>query len=188
MVITDDPKLAECMRSFRNHGITTDHHQREAKSSWFYEMMYLGYNYRITDFQCALGINQLCKLPGWITRRQEIARRYDLAFTELAGVKPLAVRKDVSHSYHLYVIQLDLARLSTNRSEVFAALRAAGIGVNVHYIPVYWHPYYRELGYVRGLCPRAEAAYDQILSLPMFPKMTDDDVSYVIETLRQVID
>src|SRR5208283_3547225 len=108
MIATDDPRLAERMRIFRNHGITTDHRQRESEGSWFYEMQELGYNYRITDFQCALGMSQLRKLPGWITLRREIASHYDEAFRSLPGVNPLFVRNDVSHVYHLYVVRLSL--------------------------------------------------------------------------------
>ncbi len=188
MVTTDDPELARRMRTFRNHGITSDHRQREKAGSWFYEMADLGYNYRLTDFQCALGISQLRKVPGWVAHRQEIARRYDAAFTEIPAVRPLGVRGDVSHAYHLYVIQLDLAQLRATRAEVFAALRAEGIGVNVHYIPVHLHPFYREkFGTGPGMCPVAEQAYEQIISLPIFPRMTDKDVEDVIAAVRKVI-
>jgi perosamine synthetase len=187
MITTDDPELARRMRVFRNHGITTDHRQREQQGSWFYEMVDLGYNYRLTDFQCALGISQLRKLPGWVARRQEIARCYDAAFAEMPAVKPLDVREDVSHAYHLYVIRLDLAQLQATRAEVFAALRAEGIGVNVHYIPVHLHPFYRErFATGPGLCPVAEAAYEQIVSLPMFPKMTEQDVDDVVAAFTKV--
>ena len=186
MVTTDDPNLARRTRVFRNHGITTDHRQREQQGSWFYEMADLGYNYRLTDLQCALGMSQLRKLPGWVARRQEIARRYDAAFSEMPAVKPLGGREDVSHAYHLYVIWLDLDRLRVDRARVFAALRAEGIGVNVHYIPVYWHPYYQQLGYEKGLCPVAEAAYERLISLPMFPAMTDEDVESVVEAVFKV--
>lgn len=187
MVVTNDSHLAELLRVFRNHGITTDHRQRQAVGSWFYEMKHLGYNYRITDFQCALGMSQLRKLPEWIAHRRRITRRYDAAFSKLAALKPLTVRPDVSHGYHLYVVQLDLAQLRAKRSDIFAALRADGIGVNVHYIPVYWHPYYQQLGYARGLCPRAEAAYEGILSLPIFNSITDQDVADVITSVTKVV-
>jgi perosamine synthetase len=188
MITTDDPELARRMRVFRNHGITTDHRQREAKGSWFYEMVDLGYNYRLTDLQCALGMSQLRKLPGWVARRQEIARRYDTAFAEMPVVQPLGVRDDVSHAYHLYVIRLDLTQLRVTRAEVFAALRAEGIGVNVHYIPVHLHPFYRErFGTRPGLCPVAEEAYERLLSLPVFPKMNNADVEDVILAVRKVL-
>jgi perosamine synthetase len=188
MIATDDPALAKRMRTFRNHGITTDHRQREQQGSWLYEMVDLGFNYRITDFQCALGIKQIATLQDRVRRRQEIARRYDEAFSSIAQIKPLGVRSNVSHAYHLYVIQLNLERLSAGRREIFSALRAEGLGVNVHYIPVHLHPYYRErLGTGPGLCPNAEAAYERILSLPMFPAMEDSDVSLVIDVVRRVV-
>jgi len=188
MITTDDPGLAQRMRVFRNHGITTDHRQREQQGSWFYEMVDLGYNYRLTDFQCALGLSQLRKLPEWVKRRQEIAQRYNTAFAEIPAVRPLGVRADVSHAYHLYVVRLDLAKLRTTRAEMFAALRAEGIGVNVHYIPVHLHPFYRErFGTGPGLCPAAETAYEQLITLPIFPAMTDKDVSDVLIAVSKVM-
>jgi len=176
------------MRVFRNHGITTDQRQRAAAGSWFYEMADLGYNYRLTDFQCALGVTQLRKLPGWLARRRAIAQRYDEAFAGLDSVKPLGVRPAVSHSYHLYVIELQTERLKADRTKIFAALRAEGIGVAVHYIPVHLHRYYREhLGFRAGECPVAEAAYPRLLSLPLFPGMRERDVQEVIEAVGKVI-
>lgn len=187
VVTTARPELARHMRSFRNHGITTEHHERAESGSWFYEMVELGYNYRLTDFQCALAMSQLAKLPGWLARRREIAGRYDAAFAEMPAVRPLAVRGDVSHAYHLYVVRLDLGRLQADRSDVFAALKAEGIGTNVHYIPVHLHPFYRKrYGTGPGLCPVAEAAYEEIISLPIFPHMTDGDVEDVISAVRKV--
>jgi perosamine synthetase len=187
IITTDDPELAQRMRVFRNHGITTDHRQREEQGSWFYEMVDLGYNYRLTDMQCALGLSQLRKLPEWVARRQEIARRYDEAFAELPVVEPLAVRKEVSHAYHLYMIRLDLERLKVTRAEVFSALVAEGIGVNVHYIPVHLHPFYRKhFDTGPGLCPVAEAAYERLITLPIFPQISDEDVADVIIAVRKV--
>ncbi|MCB1764852.1 MAG: UDP-4-amino-4,6-dideoxy-N-acetyl-beta-L-altrosamine transaminase [Candidatus Competibacteraceae bacterium] len=188
VITTDDPQWAQRMRRFRNHGIATDHRQREQQNSWFYEMVELGYNYRLTDFQCALGISQLRKLPNWVARRQAITRVYDKALAEIPGVKPLAVRASVSHAYHLYVVRLDPEQLGKSRTDMFAALRAAGIGVNVHYIPVHLHPFYRERFRTGpGLCPVAEAAYEQILSLPIFPAMNDHDVDQVISALAKIM-
>jgi perosamine synthetase len=188
MITMDDPQLARRMRIFRNHGITSDHRQREQQGSWFYEMVDLGYNYRITDIQCALGLSQLRKLSAWVKRRQEIAQRYNAAFAEVPAVRPLDVRAEVSHAYHLYVVRLDLTRLQVTRGQVFAALRAEGIGVNVHYIPVHLHPFYRErFGTKPGMCPAAEAAYEQIVSLPIFPQMMDTDVEDVIRAVRKVV-
>ena len=188
MLTTNEPGLAEKLRRFRNHGIGSDHRQREKVGSWFYEMVDLGYNYRLSDVQCALGLSQLRKLDQWLARRRTIAAQYDAAFRELSAIRPLVVLPGVEHAYHLYVIQLDMKQLQTSRAEVFAALRAEGIGVNVHYIPVHLHPYYREnQGTAAGLCPRAEAAYERILSLPMFPLMSDQDVRDVIEAVQKVV-
>jgi len=188
MITTDNPDFAERMRIFRNHGITTDYRQREKQGSWFYEMVDLGYNYRITDIQCALGLSQLNKLPGWVKRRQEIAQKYNAAFAEFPAIRPLKVRADVSHAYHLYVVRLDLSQLRATRAEIFTALRAEGIGVNVHYIPVHLHPFYRErFGTGPGLCPVAEAAYEEIITLPLFPRMSDNDVEDVITAVRKVV-
>ncbi len=184
MVVTNNPQYHRRMTMFRNHGITTDCRQRAEKGSWFYEMVDLGYNYRITDFQCALGMSQLKKLPGWIKRRQEIASRYDRAFNSLEAVEPLAVASGVSHVYHLYVIKL----LDMKRDKVFSSLREAGIGVNVHYIPVHLHPFYRKrFGTKEGLCPAAETAYEQIFSLPMFPALADEEVDAVISAVKEVV-
>lgn len=188
MVTTNDSLIAERLRHFRNHGISSDCRQRERLGSWFYEMVELGYNYRLTDLQSALGLSQLRKLDRWLARRREIARRYDAALRDIPALRPLAVRPNVEHAYHLYVVQLELERLRASRAEVFAALRAEGIGVNVHYIPVYLHPYYRaHQGTTAGLCPHAEVAYERILSLPMFPRMSDQDVEDVIEAMHKVV-
>jgi perosamine synthetase len=181
VITTHDETFARRMRLFRNHGITSDHRQRAQTGGFFYEMVELGYNYRITDFQCALGISQLQKLPAWVQKRQQIARWYDEAFSELPFVQPLVLRPDVSHAYHLYMVQFDSQRLGMSRAEIFAALRAENIGVNVHYIPVHLHPYYRQhLGTAPGLCPVAEAAYERLVTLPVFPQMTEADVHDVV--------
>ena len=188
MITTDNPEYANRLQLFRNHGITTDHRQREKQGSWFYEMVDLGYNYRITDIQCALGLSQLQKLPAWVSRRQAIAQKYNVAFAEIPAVRPLGAKPNVSHAYHLYVVRFDLSRLRATRAEIFRALRAEGIGVNVHYIPVHLHPFYRErFGTGSGLCPVAEAAYEEIITLPLFPRMSDDDVEDVITAVRKVI-
>ena len=188
MITTDNPEFAERMRIFRNHGITTDYRQREKQGSWFYEMVDLGYNYRLTDIQCALGLSQLRKLPTWIKRRQEIAQKYNTAFAEIPAVRPLGLKSNVSHAYHLYVVRFDLSRLRTSKAEIFKALRAEGIGVNVHYIPVHLHPFYQErFNTCPGLCSVAETAYEEIISLPMFPHMSDGDVEDVITAVRKVV-
>lgn len=188
MITTDDTQLAQRMRLFRNHGITTDHRQRAEQGGFFYEQIDLGFNYRLTDLQCALGLNQLSKLHDFVLRRQAIAARYDAAFTEVDSVKPLIVRADVSHAYHLYMVQLDTDRLGADRAEIFAALRAEGIGVNVHYIPVHLHPFYRQrFGTTPGLCPVAERAYERLITLPMFPQMTMADTDDVITAVEKVV-
>jgi perosamine synthetase len=188
MVTTDDPQLAERMRIFRNHGITTDHRQRDAQGAFFYEMAELGFNYRLSDIQCALGLTQLDRLPQFIARRREIAARYDAGFAAVAGMRPLAVMARVEHAYHLYVVRLDLSALRADRGQIFRALRAENIGVNVHYIPVHLHPYYRDtLGTHAGLCPVAEDAYERVLSVPMFPAMSDADVDDVVSAMSKVL-
>ena len=188
MVTTESSASAHRMRCFRNHGVTTDHYEREQRGSWAYDMAELGYNYRLNDIQCALGLSQLGRLVGSIDRRREIARRYDDAFSSLTGVTPLVVRLGRQHAYHLYVVRIETVRLAADRSRIFKALRAEGIGVNVHYTPVYLHSYYRRRFATRpGLCPRAEKAYEEILSLPIFPGMTDLDVNDVIEAVYKVI-
>ena len=188
MITTDDPERARRMRTFRNHGITTDSRQREERGSWFYEMTQLGYNYRMTDFQCALGLSQLTKLPPWIARRREIAAAYDRAFADLHEVRPLRVRPEVGHAYHLYVVELQLERLKVDRARIFSALRAENIGVNVHYIPVHLHPFYRQhFGTGPGNFPVAEKAYDRMLTLPLFPAMSDGDAADVVQALTKVI-
>jgi perosamine synthetase len=151
-------------------------------------MVDLGFNYRLTDIHAALGESQLRRLPAFLERRRAIARTYDEAFAEIDGVTPVALRPGVEHGYHLYVVQLELERLTEDRGVVFAALRAEGIGVNVHYVPVHLHPYYRErFGTGPGLCPVAEAAYERILTLPLFPAMTDADVDDVVHAVGKVL-
>jgi perosamine synthetase len=187
MITTDDPELARRLRLFRNHGVTTDHRQREVAGSWIYEMVELGYNYRLTDFQCALGKRQLEKLAAWIDRRRQIAAYYSSEFASIPEVDPLVVLPNRNPAWHLYVIRLNLDRLRVGRQEVFAALRAENIGVNVHYIPVPWHPYYQKLGYARGQWPVAEHAYDRIISLPIFPAMSDSDAEDVVTAVGKVV-
>jgi len=188
-ITTGDGELARRMRLFRNHGITSDFRQRMTKGSWVYEMVDLGVNCRLPDILCALGVSQLAKLPASVTRRREIAAKYDEAFGELPEVSPLAVRRDVSHAYHLYVVRLELEKLRVGRAEVFTALRAEGIGVNVHYIPVHLHPYYRDqFRTAPGDCPVAEAAYERIISLPLFPSMSDNDVQDTVAAVRKVVE
>ncbi len=187
-VATDDQDLADKIRRFRNHGISTDHRQRAANGSWGYEISVLGYNYRLTDIQCALGISQLQKADRWLARRRAIAGHYDKAFEEIDGIGPLKVAADVRHAYHLYVVQIDPVKIGMDRTKLFQSLRAENIGINVHYIPVHLHQYYRDrFGTTPGLCPVAESAYENLISLPMFPAMTDDDAADVISAIKKVI-
>jgi perosamine synthetase len=187
MITTDSLAFAQHMRVFRNHGIASDHRQRELAGSWYYEMEELGYNYRLTDIQCALGLSQLKKLRQWITRRRQIAGMYAIAFASLQEIELPALPPERDHAWHLYVIRLQLQRLRVSRAEVFRALRAENIGVNLHYIPVPWHPFYQRLGYAKGQWPVAEAAYERIISLPIWPGMTDDDVQDTVAAVRKVI-
>lgn len=188
MVTTDDPKWARRLRMFRNHGIDSDARQRQAEGQWYYQMVALGFNYRLTDIGCALGLSQLRKLEANLARRREIAVRYTVAFHGVPGVIPPTVRPDVNPAWHLYPIRLDLTRLRVGRTEVFQALRGENLGVNVHYIPVHMHPYYRDrFGYRDGEYPVAEDAYERLISLPMFHSMTDRDVEDVIRVVQTVI-
>jgi len=187
IITTDDDDYAQKMRVFRNHGITTDHRQRAEQGGFFYEMVDLGYNYRITDFQCALGLSQLSKLRGFVAKRRELAAMYDVAFADIDYVTPMAVRDNVVHAYHLYMVRFDTKTIGMNRQEIFAALRAENIGINVHYIPVHYHPYYRKnFGTGEGLCPVAEAAYDQLITLPVFPQMTQADIDDVVTAIKKL--
>ena len=198
MITTDDADYADRMRIFRNHGITrdpkcfssltSDLRPPTSDFSWFYEMMDLGYNYRMTDFQSALGISQLKKLPGFLERRREIAERYDGAFTSMPEITHLTVHQTVLHAYHLYVVKIDFKTLGTDRATFFTNLREKGIAVNVHYIPVHLQPFYKDKFHTRpGLCPNAEYAYEQIISIPMFPGMSDEDVESVVRAVQKVI-
>jgi perosamine synthetase len=187
MVTTNDAALAETMRRFRNHGISSEARQRQESGQWFYEMVLLGFNYRLTDVACALGISQLNKLEPNLARRREIAAQYTKAFRNLPAIEVPAVRDGVDPAWHLYPIRLKRESLSVGRAEVFRALRAENIGVNVHYIPVHKHPYYRDrFAYQGGEYPVAEDAYERLISLPMFHSMADRDVEDVITAVNKV--
>jgi perosamine synthetase len=188
MVTTDNPVFAETLRRFRNHGISSDARQRQSAGHWHYEMVLLGFNYRLTDIACALGLQQMKKLEANLARRRQIAARYTSEFRNMPGVLPPQTRPHVNPAWHLYPIRLDLARLSVDRSEVFRALHAENIGVNVHYIPVHCHPYYRDrFGFRTGEYPVAEAAYECLISLPMFHGMTDSDIEDVVLALGKIL-
>ncbi len=188
MVSTNNAQFAETLRRFRNHGISSDARQRQSAGQWHYEMVLLGFNYRLPDIVCGLGIQQLKKLDENLARRRAIAARYTAAFREIYGIIPPAVRPEANPAWHLYPIRLDLNQLTADRAQIFRALRAENIGVNVHYIPVHLHPYYRErLGYKGGEFPVAEDAYARLISLPMFHGMSEQDVEDVIEAVRKVV-
>jgi perosamine synthetase len=182
MCTTGDAEMAAHMRRFRNHGIDSDHRSREKAGAHAYDMVELGYNYRLPDVQCALGLAQLSRLTAWVSARQKIAGWYEEALAGLAEVTPLKVHKDRTHAYHLYVVKL---AEDIDRDRAFARLRAEDIGANVHYAPVHLHSYYRNRGYGPGLAPVAEAVATQILTLPMFPAMTQGDVARVAGALTR---
>lgn len=187
MVTTASPGGARSMRHFRNHGITTDARQREAFGSWRYEMEFLGNNYRLTDFQCALGLQQIGRLDRFLNRRKEIAAIYDRELCSMAEIELPKVLPDRTSAWHLYVIRLNLGLVRESRRRVFDALRAENIGVNVHYIPVPWHPFYRRLGFAAGQWPVAEGEYERLLTLPLWPGMSDGDAESVVEALKKVV-
>lgn len=188
MVTTDRDDFAQNLRRFRNHGISSEARERQSAGQWFYEMVVLGYNYRLSDIGCALGMSQLSRMPGNIARRRQIALRYVSGFHRFRGVICPVVRDEIRPAHHLFPIRLDLAELTVGRAEIFRALRAENIGVNVHYIPVHLHPYYRErFGYKGGEFPVAENAYQSLISLPMFHAMTDQDVDDVILAVKKVV-
>ncbi len=188
IVTTADPELADRLRSVRNHGISLGTDARNSGTSWLYEVDTLGWNYRLSDIQCALGLSQLRKLDDWVARRRLIADIYTEAFRGMPELTPPSLGADREAAWHLYVIRIEEDRLQVDRAQVFRALRAENIGVQVHYIPVPWHPYYRSLGYRPGNWPVAEREYERILSLPIWPGMTDGDVSDTIDAVGKVID
>jgi perosamine synthetase len=187
MVVTNDSLFADNMRRFRNHGITTDHRERSIRGTWCYEMVELGWNYRLSDLQCALGLTQLEKLSGWIQRRQAIASQYDLGLKAMSMVHPVKLREGVTHAYHLYVVLLQ-GDSSSLRSELYHSLTKMGIGTQVHYMPVHLHPYYQKrFGVGVGHCPVAEQAYERMLSLPIYPGMTNENIAFVIDGMSQCL-
>jgi len=188
MILTNSEEYYEKLRVFRHHGIIRNGNTPKNEGPWYYEIPSPGYNFRLTDFQCALGISQLKKLDGFIQRRREIAARYNEAFTEIEEIITPFEKDNVKAVYHIYAIQLRTEMLRVGRKEVFEALKAENIGVNVHYIPLHFQPFYqREFGYKRGDYPKAERYYERAITLPIFPKMSDEDVRDVIEAVQKVI-
>jgi perosamine synthetase len=188
MVTTNNPAFADTLRKFRNHGISSDARDRQREGQWHYEMVLLGFNYRLPDIACSLGLQQLNRLEANLARRREIAARYSSAFQKIPAIILPAVLPEVLPAWHLYPIRLDTAKLSAGRAEIFRALRAENIGVNVHYVPVHLHPYYKQrFGYHGGEFPIAEAAYESLISLPMFHSMSNEDVEDVIRAVGKVV-
>jgi UDP-4-amino-4,6-dideoxy-N-acetyl-beta-L-altrosamine transaminase len=189
MITTEDEELAGRMRLFSLHGISKDAWKRyTSEGSWYYEVVFPGYKYNMTDIQAALGIHQLARLEHFLERRRAYASMYNQAFAAMPGIQVPIVNPDVQHAWHLYVIQLELDHLTINRAQFIEALRAEKIGTSVHFIPVHLHPYYRDrFGFKRGDYPRAERAYDRIVSLPLNPKMSEKDVEDVIGAVTGIL-
>lgn len=189
-ILTNDEKLYKHLVLAHAHGITRDSEMMEEASHegpWYYEQISIGYNYRMTDFQAALLLSQMNKLNMFKSRRQEIVRKYNEAFSELPE---LFVQKEILESdtcRHLYIIQLKLDKLTCTRREFFDAMAAENVQPQIHYVPVYWFPYYQHLGYEKGICPKAEEVYKGIMSIPLYPKMTDQDVEDVIHAVKKVV-
>ncbi len=187
-VVTDREDFYHQLLMFRNHGITRDEPMLEQQNSpkWYYEMQFLGYNYRITDIQAALGTSQLKRLEQFVKRRRELAVLYNKAFEQMPGLAFQQQAEEVSSSWHLYPLRWKKDFFSVSRDTIFQALLAENIGVNLHYIPVYLHPYYQSLGYQRGICPNAEAVYEELITIPLFPLMTDRDLQDVVDAVVKV--
>jgi UDP-4-amino-4,6-dideoxy-N-acetyl-beta-L-altrosamine transaminase len=188
MAMTNDAQLAKRMQLLRSHGITRDEKEmtQEPDGPWYYQQIELGYNYRMTDLQAALGLSQMQRLDEFVTKRHVIAKRYDQLLVNI----PLSTPWQHADSYsglHLYVIRLKLDAIGKTHRQVFEALRAEGLGVNLHYIPVYRQPYYEALGFKTGYCPESEQYYAEAISLPMFPGLSEAQQNQVVETLRRVI-
>jgi UDP-4-amino-4,6-dideoxy-N-acetyl-beta-L-altrosamine transaminase len=188
MALTNDPELAERLRRLRSHGITRDPERMAgpAEGPWYYEQIELGFNFRMTDIQAALGISQMNRLDAFVARRQELANRYAEELRDMPLALPW-VAPGVASAFHLYPVVIDSARTRRRRKEVFESLRQRGIGVNVHYIPVYLQPYYRRLGFATGYCPEAERYYANAMSLPLYAALTDEDHASVSGQVREVL-
>lgn len=184
MIVTDNEEFYQKMILFRSHGITRDESLlTRNEGPWYYQQLELGYNYRITDIQCALGCSQMKKLDRFLARRRELVKRYDAAFADCENIViPYQMPEAVS-GWHLYIIQVK----NCDRREVFERLRAEGVGVNVHYIPVYMHPYYQEHGYSEVHCPRVEEIYARMISLPLYPGLTGEQQDAVIAKVLESV-
>jgi len=188
MAVTNDAALAESMALLRSHGITRDQKDmtHDADGPWYYQQVALGYNYRMTELQAALGVSQMSRLDAYVTRRHDLARRYDVALKALPVTTPWQ-HPDTYSGLHLYVIRLQMHHIKKSRLQVFADLRDAGVGVNVHYIPVHTQPHYRRMGFDTGAFPQAERYYAEAISLPMFPTLSEQQQDEVIAILGSVL-
>lgn len=189
IITTNSKELYDRLILFRTHGITRDKEFlfNKYEGPWYYEQIDLGYNYRITDIQCALGISQLNKLDKFIKRRKELVKMYNEELCKIDGIV-LQKEEDFSDTVkHLYIIKLELEKFRVGRKEIFEALQAENIGVNVHYLPVYLQPYYKKLGYKEGLCPNAEDLYKRMITLPLHVNMSDDDLKDVVLAVNKVL-
>lgn len=190
VILTNEEALYKKLLLFRSHGITRDAQQMEHEPDgpWYYEQVDLGYNYRMTDMQAALIISQLDKLPMFVRRRKEIVARYNEAFSDMPE---LFVQREIPESdttRHLYILRIVPEKLSIDRKKFFEALGAENVCCNVHYIPVYYFPYYEKMGYSKGLCPNAEKLYEEIITLPLYYAMSDADVESVIEAVKKIVE
>ena len=186
IIVTNDEEYCQRLQLFRSHGITKNNLVNESHGDWYYEMQYLGFNYRITDIQCALGLSQLKKLDSFIKSRREIAKTYDEIFEDNPYFDVTIEKENRKSAYHLYPILLKDG-LAKSKKEIFTKLRANGLGVQVHYIPVYKQPYYQSLDFKNDLCPVCEEFYKKEISIPMYPTLTDEDIEFVKETLYNVL-
>ncbi len=189
MALTDDAALAETMSDLRNHGITRDpdRFQGESPGPWYYEQQMLGFNYRMTDIQAALGVSQLERLDEYVERRNELARRYDAALADLPLQLPTILPENRS-AYHLYMVRVRPDESPKPHRRVFEELRGRGIGVNLHYMPVHLQPYYRRLGFTEGMFPEAEAYGAEAITLPLYPGLADEQQEQVITVLEKVLE
>lgn len=188
MVLTNNKDLYQKLILLRTHGITRDTFfmEDESDGDWYYQQIELGMNYRITDIQAALGLSQFRRIDEFVTRRNELAERYNRVLSDLPLTLPCQ-HPDTYSAFHLYVVRLKLNKLKKTRKMIFDLLRQKRIGVNVHYIPVHTQPYYRRLGFSFGQFPESERYYNEALTLPLFPAMTDNEQDYVISSLREVL-
>lgn len=188
MAVTNNTDLAKRMQLLRSHGITRDESEMTniPDGPWYYEQIDLGFNYRMTDLQAALGLSQMSRLHDFVVRRNAIAHRYDQLLKGVPVLSPM-ISEDAYSAYHLYVIQLNLDKIASSHIDIFNGLRSAGIGVNLHYIPVYLQPYYQSLGFSKGYCPNAEKYYSRAISLPMYSGFTDEEQDWVVMQLNKVI-